>query len=126
MVVRRSGGMGDLAHPRCVILAGHRGEGRPITAVGKPRQPLHSVGPEAVHADVGDLPAVARVVAVRRPERRSAGRSLQRQLDERAKAFVLAAVVELRDDALIRKLGLEMEGRAAKGTDERPQLVPSG
>src|SRR5262249_13124984 len=98
MIVRRSRGLGDLAHPRRVVLAGHRGKGGPIAAVGEARQAFHSVRFESSQADVGDVRTIARIVAVGRSKCGLAGWWTWRQFDKRAKALVLAPVVEGDDE----------------------------
>src|SRR6516164_6181771 len=108
MVVRCACGLRDLAHPRRVILSGHRGERGPVPAVGKSRQQLHPVGFETVITDIGDWLAVPGIVAVCRPEGHLTGRSW-RYFHERAEALVLPPVVESHDDALVRKLALEVK-----------------
>src|SRR5262249_40151288 len=74
---------------------------------------------ESPHADVGNRRTVPRVFTVGRTKRGPTGRGVCRQLHERAKALVLASVVEGNDEALVRKLRLKMKGRAAKRTYER-------
>src|SRR5262249_33907119 len=68
VIVRRARGLGNLAHPWRIVLAGHRGERGPVPTVGKPGQRLHPVWSEPVVPDVGDRLAVPGIVAVRRSE----------------------------------------------------------
>src|SRR5262249_31407106 len=66
---------------------------------------------------------IARISIVSRSESRRVGWRLDRQFRERAKGFVLAAIVKAENDLFIRKLGLEMEGGFHKGAYERSPVT---